>query len=168
MTVAPELTEIATDLLYREALYLDERRWDEWLALYDSPLEFWVPAWKSEDEPTSDPESEVSLLYLTTHLELEERVARVRSGRSAASTPLPRTAHAVTNVLVEPDAESDALVVRSVATTHIYNVKRREPYLVFARNQYLLVETATEWRIRRKKVLLLNDYIPTMMDFYTI
>jgi len=168
MTVAAELTEIATDLLYREALYLDERRWDEWLALYDSPLEFWVPAWKSEDEPTRDPESEVSLLYLTTHLELEERVARVRSGRSAASTPLPRTAHAVANILVEPDAEADALAVRSIATTHIYNVKRREPYLVFARNQYLLVETATEWRIRRKKVLLLNDYIPTMMDFYTI
>lgn len=168
MTVAAALTEIATDLLYREALYLDERRWDEWLDLFASPLEFWVPAWKSDGEPTSDPESEVSLLYISTHLELEERVARVRSGKSIASVPLPRTAHAVTNIMVEPEAEGDTLAVRSVATTHIYNVKRREPYLVFARNQYVLVETATEWRIRRKKVLLLNDYIPTMMDFYTI
>jgi 3-phenylpropionate/cinnamic acid dioxygenase small subunit len=163
-----DFTTIASDLLYREALYLDEKRWDEWLGLFTDPVEFWVPAWKSEGEPTSDPSTEVSLLYMSTHLELAERVARVRSGKSNASTPLPRTAHAVTNILAEPDANGEALTARCVTTTHIYNVKRREAQLVFARGLYGLVRRDGEWRIRRKKLLLLNDYIPTMLDFYTI
>jgi len=168
MTADTDAFSIAAEILYREALYLDERRWDEWLALYDSEVEFWVPAWKSEGEPTDDPTREVSLLYISTHLELEERVARVRSGKSIASNPLPRTAHAVTNILVEPGASRDELAVRSIATTHIYNVKRREQYLVFARCAYGFVRGDGVWRIRRKKALLLNDYIPTMLDFYTI
>lgn len=163
-----EAQAVAADLLYREALYLDEQRWDEWLALFTDPVEFWAPAWKSEGEPTSDPSREISLLYLSTHLELEERVTRVRSGKSNASTPLPRTAHAVTNILVEPGIGPDALTVRCVTTTHIYNPKRREAQLVFARCLYGLVRRGSEWRIGRKKLLLLNDYIPTMLDFYTI
>ncbi len=167
MTQPTDPHRVAADLLYREALYLDERRWDEWLALFEERIEFWVPAWKSEDEPTSDPESEVSLLYLTTRRELQERVARVRSGKSIASTPLPRTAHAVTNIIAEPGV-GDVLTVRSIASTHIYNVKRREPHLVFARNAYELAREGATWRIKRKKILLLNDYIPTMLDFYTV
>jgi 3-phenylpropionate/cinnamic acid dioxygenase small subunit len=99
---------------------------------------------------------------------LAERVARVRSGKSNASTPLPRTAHAVTNILAEFVPNSDELIARCVTTTHIYNVKRREPQLVFARCVYGLLWHSKEWKIRRKKLLLLNDYIPTMLDFYTI
>jgi len=33
-------------VIHREALYLDERRWDDWLALYHDDAEFWVPAWR--------------------------------------------------------------------------------------------------------------------------
>ncbi len=165
MTDSP--AAIAAEVLYREALYLDEKRWEEWLALFTDPVEFWVPAWKSETEPTADPATEISLLYISTHLELEERVARIRSGKSNASTPLPRTAHAVTNVLAE-FGDGDELTARCVTTTHIYNVKRREPQLVFARCVYGLLWRGKEWKIRRKKLLLLNDYIPTMLDFYTI
>ncbi len=162
-----EAQRIAADILYREALYLDEKRWDDWLALYDTKIEFWVPAWKSEDQPTADPETEVSLLYMTARRELEERVARVRSGRSAASAVMPRTAHAITNILVE-DASDDAIAVRAVATTHVYNVKRREMHSVFGRCEYRFIDVDGGWRIARKKVILLNDFIPTMMDFYTI
>jgi benzoate/toluate 1,2-dioxygenase subunit beta len=168
MSLDADSGRIAAGLLYREALYLDERRWDEWLALFEERIEFWVPAWKSESEPTEDPMSEVSLFYLTARRELEERVARVRSGKSIASMPLPRTAHCVTNIIAEADAAGGTLAVRCNTTTHIYNVKRREPHLVFARAAYTLARADAAWRIRRKKLLLLNDYIPTMMDFYTI
>jgi 3-phenylpropionate/cinnamic acid dioxygenase small subunit len=163
---ADEAHRIAADLLYREALYLDERRWDEWLALYDAHPEFWVPAWRTDDTPTADPSSEVSLLYIATHMELAERVARVRSGKSAASTPLPRTAHIVSNVLAEPDAE--AIIARSIITTQIFNIPRREQYFSFTRCEHRLVRVDDAWRIKRKKMLLVNDYIPTLMDFYTI
>jgi benzoate/toluate 1,2-dioxygenase subunit beta len=159
---------IAADLLYREGLALDEQRWDDWLALYHTEAEFWVPAWKSEGEPTDDPATEISLLYTSTRAQLEERVWRVRSGKSIASTPLPRTAHAVTNVLLMPGADPAIIAARSVAAIHIYNVKRREQHVFFARCEHRLVRVGTDWRIRRKKVILLNDYVPAMLDFYTL
>jgi 3-phenylpropionate/cinnamic acid dioxygenase small subunit len=162
-----EATETAADLLYREALYLDERRWDDWLALYDEAAEFWVPAWKSEDQPTDDPSSEVSLVYAARRSELEDRVWRVRSGQSIASTPLPRTAHIVTNVLGRADA-GGAIDASSIWTIHVFNVKRREEHLFFARCEHRLTRAGGAWRIKRRKAILLNDTLPTMLDFYTI
>ena len=155
----------AAELIFREALCLDERRWDDWLALYDEKAEFWVPAWKSEHEPTSDPESEIALIYATSRVALEERVARVRSGRSAASSPLPRTAHALSNLLVVP---GEGLTVSSVATTHIYDTRRRESHVYFGRCEHRLVDANGGLRIRRKKIVLLNDYLATAIDFYTV
>ena len=31
--------------LYREARHLDDREWDEWLAMYAEDCPFWMPAW---------------------------------------------------------------------------------------------------------------------------
>lgn len=162
-----DATETAADLLYREALYLDERRWDDWLALYHAEAEFWVPAWKSEDEPTADPLTEISLIYTSARSELKDRVWRVRSGQSIASVPLPRTAHIVTNVLARPDG-GGTITASSIWTTHVFNVKRREEHLFFSRCEHVIVRAGQDWRIRRRKAVLLNDTLPTMLDFYTI
>ena len=162
-----DATETAADLLYREALALDERRWDDWLACYDEAAEFWVPAWKSEDQPTDDPASEISLIYASRRSELEDRVWRVRSGQSIASSPLPRTAHIVTNVLGRTDA-GGGIEASSIWTIHVFNVKRREPHLFFARCEHRLARAGGAWRIKRRKAILLNDTLPTMLDFYTI
>jgi benzoate/toluate 1,2-dioxygenase subunit beta len=159
--------EAARELVWREAAALDERRWDDWLALYDEAAVFWVPAWKNEDTPTADPDAEISLIYIASRAQLEERVSRVRSGRSAASSPMPRTAHALSNLLVEPSA-GGAFLVRSVATTHLFDLRRRESHLYYSRCEHLLAPGAGGLRIRRKKVLVLNDYLPTAVDFYTV
>ena len=47
----------ATELLYREAHYLDTQRWDDWLALYREDAEFWMPAWKDAHALTESPDS---------------------------------------------------------------------------------------------------------------
>jgi hypothetical protein len=41
-------------------------------------------------------------------------------------------------------------------------------HLFSARCEHLLVPGNPGWRIRRRKAILLNDTLPTMMDFYTI
>ena len=73
--------------LYREARLLDDRRWDEWLECYSPDAEFWMPAWTDDDELTGDPHSEISLIYYPNRQGLEDRVYRLNTGRSAASTP---------------------------------------------------------------------------------
>ena len=42
------------DFLYREARYLDDRQWDEWLELYAQDATFWMPSWDDNDELTED------------------------------------------------------------------------------------------------------------------
>jgi 3-phenylpropionate/cinnamic acid dioxygenase small subunit len=163
-----EALAAAQDVILREALYLDARRWDDWLALYREDAEFWVPAWRNEDEPVSDIESEISLVYLSSREQLAERVGRVTGGRSAASTPLPRTAHAVSNILVGSIEGESRIDATAVIATHIFDVRRRESYLYFGRAEFRLTRTGDAWKIRRKKVVLMNDYLTTIVDFYTI
>jgi len=84
--------QAATALLHDEGLCLDERRWDDWLALYVEDAVYWVPAWKSENETTTDPARELSLIYYQGRGGLEDRIWRLKSGLSVAANPLRRTA----------------------------------------------------------------------------
>ena len=61
---------------------------------------FWVPAWRNESETVEDPDTEVSLIYHDSRKGLEERVHRLRTGKSVTTMPLPRTAHFVSSFLV--------------------------------------------------------------------
>jgi len=157
----------AEDLLYREALSLDRREWDAWLELYAEDAVFWMPAWRDETEPTADPEAELSLIYYRGRRNLADRVWRVRSGMSVASAPLPRSVHAITNVLIEGSV-GDRAEVSASFTVHRYDVRSERSHVFFGRYEYALVREASGWRIAAKKILLLNDVIPTVLDFYAV
>jgi hypothetical protein len=60
-----DLLAAGTELLQREGAYLDEQRWDDWLALFVPDCEYWVPSWKDEQTLTGDPQTELSHIYAT-------------------------------------------------------------------------------------------------------
>jgi 3-phenylpropionate/cinnamic acid dioxygenase small subunit len=157
----------AAELLFSEAQLLDERRWDEWLELFTEDAVFWAPAWKNEDEPTSSPDTELSLIYHQGRSNLADRVWRLRSGLSVASIPLHRTAHAITNVQLSGPTDS-AATVKSSWTVHTFNPRRKAQHVFFGRYEHGLRHEGGVWRIASKKILLLNDYIPTVVDFYML
>ncbi len=161
-----DVTVLAARILFDEARALDEQRFDDWLAMYAQDAVFWVPAWTDDGRLTENPETELSLIHCT-RAQLAERVGRVEGGRSLASSPLPRTAHIVSNVIADQLAP-DRIRVASVVTTHAFNIKRRSTSVVFALVEHELARDGDAWRIARKKIALQNDYIATMMDFYTI
>ncbi len=160
--------DAVVDLLYREARCLDRQCWADWLDLYvDNPV-FWVPAWKSEHEPTSDPRREVSLIYLNSRTRLEERVSRILSGKSAAALVLPRTAHVLSNVEIELEGDERASVLCN-CITHLYDPKRQRQYQSICRYDMAIVfEEEKKARIAAKKIILLNDNLPAKLDFYMI
>src|SRR5690606_27341746 len=90
---AREWLTAGTDVLTREQVYLDGQRWDEWLALFAADCEYWVPSWKNEEQLTTSPQAELAHIYYANRAGLEDRVVRIRSRRSPASTPMPRTTH---------------------------------------------------------------------------
>jgi len=166
-----DLAEV-TALLHQEAMLLDEQDWDGWLALYDEDAEFWMPAWKSETEPTTDPMRELSMIYYSGRAGLEDRVQRIRSGKSVASTPLRRTSHMVGNVMLLPDdpAHANLVQVKSSFNVHVYDTRAKTQHVFFGRTTHGLSrdEANGALRIGRKKIILVNDCIPTMLDIYCV
>ncbi|SSR03430.1 benzoate 1,2-dioxygenase subunit beta [Acinetobacter baumannii] len=48
--------ENIAQFLYREARFLDDEQWDDWLECYAPEASFWMPAWDDDDRLTEDPE----------------------------------------------------------------------------------------------------------------
>ncbi len=167
--VTGELTcEAAAALLYAEALCLDERRWADWLAMYAEDAVFWVPAWKSEAEPTVDPDAEISLIYYRGRSGLEDRVWRLKSGQSLASAPLRRTAHLVSNVQVTERLSAAEATVKASFAVHNHDPRGQTSHVFFGLYDYGLRLSNDGWKIARKRILLLNDHIPAVADVYML
>ena len=157
----------AEDLLYREARLLDERRFDDWLALYCENVVFWVPAWRDEVTPTSDPGSELSLIYYEGKSNLSDRVWRLQSGLSNASQIPARVVHVIGNVIVEPGA-GDETVVLSAFTAHHHDPRRDRTHVFFGHYRHVFRREGEDWRIAAKTITLMNDCIPTVADLYML
>lgn len=162
-----EALATCAEVVHREARLLDARAWDDWLALYTPDCVYWVPAWDGEHELTDNPDGEISLIYYASRAGLEDRVWRIRSGKSIASTPLPRTVHLISGIELL-HAEPGRLELCASWTTHVYRVKRKEHETLFGRCEHTLRLDGGKWRIARKKIVLVNDTVPTMVDVYCL
>lgn len=151
--------------LYREARLLDDREWDEWLTLYAEDCEYWMPAWDDDDQLTEDPQSEMSLIYYPNRNGLEDRVFRIKTERSGASTPEPRTCHMLANVevLAERGGQVD---VRYNFHTLCHRYKVTDHFFGTVHASLLKVEG--DFLIVRKKIVLKNDYIRQVIDVYHV
>lgn len=158
--------QAVAELLYREAYYLDTRAWDAWLALMTEDVRYWVPAWVSEERLACDPETELSLVYCEGREALADRVFRIRTGDSAASSPLPRSCHVVGNVLVLDDA-GDALTATAAWTVHQYT-PLKGARVHGGRYEYHLRRVGAELRIAAKTVVFLNDGVDVPLDIYNL
>ena len=151
--------------LYREARLLDDRQWDEWLACYHPAAEFWMPSWDDDDQLTTDPQREISLIYYANKGGLEDRVFRIKTERSAASMPEPRTGHNIHNVEIE-SAKGEQIDLRFNWHTLSYRYQTVDSY--FGTSRYTLDLSSGQPLIRRKHVVLKNDYIHHVLDVYHI
>ncbi len=159
-----DLLNRCAELIYREAAYLDEKRWAEWLALYAEDAEFWLPAWHADGKPTNDPQSQLSLIYYNGRAGLEDRIWRIQSGKSLASDPLIRTCHMVTNLRVTGAPKDGHASVESRWQVYIYRPSQWRASSYFGFYEHLLRPDSDGLRIVRKKIILLNDEIETALD----
>jgi benzoate/toluate 1,2-dioxygenase beta subunit len=128
MTTAPfssdarhgELVRRVEAFLVYEARLLDERRFEEWAALFTPDGYYWAPAQPGQDDPRSD----VSIFFDDREL-MQERIRRLRHPRVHAQLPASRTSHLVVNVTVELSAAGD---------------KAASPAGVLVRSKFLMCE----------------------------
>lgn len=162
------LVEIGSGIVHQDGILLDERRWDEWLALYVPDCTFWVPMWRDETEVNDGTDNALSHFFYESRKGLEDRLVRIRSGRSPASTPLPRTAHLFSSIVLLDAAQPDTMTLRATWACHVLLMRARAQHVFFGRSEYQLASTPAGWRIRQKKVILQNDDIPSLLDIYCV
>jgi benzoate/toluate 1,2-dioxygenase beta subunit len=151
-------------LLGLEAHYLDARDWDAWLGLYTNDAEYWVPAWDDDGRLTSDPKSELSLMYYNSRTGLEERVDRIRNGRSAASRPMPRTTHLFQ--LLSCAESSEEISAHTSWITNSFSDGRVTTY--FGKAHYRFLQFGEQLLVKFKKTIINNDIIDSVADIYSI
>lgn len=147
MSAPFELWHLVQQFLFHEARLLDERRFDEWLALYAPDAEYWVPyAWQQ-----ASPQDHVSLFYETVAL-LRMRLDRLQRELAPLDTPQARVNHHLSNITVEQGAGE--LTARAYLLFVEY---RRDEQRWFAgRAAWRLRAEGGALRIAAKRVDLLN------------
>jgi benzoate/toluate 1,2-dioxygenase subunit beta len=148
----------------RPARALDDEDWDAWLACYAPDAEFWMPAW-DDDRLVEDPQTEISLIWYGHEGGLEDQVFRIRTGRpSATSLPEPRTSHNIGDIEILEQAGGACRLRFNWATL---GDRYRTTDSSFG-TSCTLGTGGAQPLIRRKKVVLKNDYIHHVVDIYHI
>ena len=127
--------------------------------------EFWMPAWVDATPSSPTPQNEISLIYYNDRGGLEDRVFRMKTERSSAtSLPEPRTRHNIWNVeILEPERSLRTPVQLAY---DYFRYKAVDPY--FGTSFYTLDLSDRQPHIKKKKVILKNDYIHHVVDIYHV
>jgi ethylbenzene dioxygenase subunit beta len=144
------LTRAAWAFIYREARLLDERRFEEWHALFAADGVYWVPA-RAEQ---TDPMHEVSIFYDDPAM-MAARIRRLRHPRMHAEIPASRAVRSVSNIEVSLGGAEGLVEARSVLLMTEFRAGRQIAY--HGRVSWRLVPMDRgDFRIRLKRVDLVN------------
>ncbi|MGE4336509.1 MAG: aromatic-ring-hydroxylating dioxygenase subunit beta [Pigmentiphaga sp.] len=167
-TAMRDALEAAKELVAKDFSLLDQKRWDEWLELFDASCEYWVPTWLNEEMLSSDPTSQIAHIFYSSRSGLEDRVLRIKSGKSPASSPARRTCHTLGNVV--PKSASPSLVELWISwTCDVYEPHSRSAIRLFGHAEYRCHHVPHQgWTIRSRKTVVLNDFLPSVVDVYCL
>ena len=163
--MSQELQFSVSQFLYKKSEFCDKYDWDAYLDLYDEDSEYHIPQWIDDHNYVQDPNQGLSYIYYPDRSGLEDRVFRIRTGKAASASPLPRTFHSINNVQVQ--TREDGLIEAKVAWHTLYNRQGLEGAF-YGHATYLLRPTEQSFKIRRQHSILLNDKIDSVLDFYHV
>jgi len=134
------------EFLFHEARLLDERRFEDWLALFADDGLYWVPAEPDQKSPVD----RLSLFYEDKSL-LDVRIRQIRHPRYYAQAPATRTRHVIGNVALEHAADAEGEI--AVRSSFVMLECRDEDRRVFGGEaRHRLRRTADGLRIAFKRV----------------
>jgi 3-phenylpropionate/cinnamic acid dioxygenase small subunit len=155
------LVQEVADFLYREADLLDERRYDEWLALLADDIRYWMPMRRNVKYDDGDREFTRNTTDINWFDEgketLSRRVRQIQTGIHWAEEPVSRISHLVTNVqLVEATPSvTDAAEVTVKCRFLIYrNRVETETDFMVGKREDVLRRSGDDWLIARRKIIL--------------
>jgi benzoate/toluate 1,2-dioxygenase beta subunit len=137
----------AEALLYREARLLDDRRFEDWVAMFTDDAIYWIPYGDGKEAERYTPITYDDLPML------KERINRLRSPAAHSQQPASRTRHLITNVETEAGDGPEAVLYANFV---LYEVRLNQQRSFAGNCEYRLRLVDGEWRIAAKKVCLIN------------
>jgi benzoate/toluate 1,2-dioxygenase beta subunit len=134
--------------LFEEARLLDAAQFEDWLKLYEPNGIYWMPSRPDQ----TDPLNVASIMY-EDHAILAIRVQRLLEARALVLTPMPRTCHLVANVEAAEKGEGEFEASAAFLCMEQQG-ERQNTYC--GRHTYDLVRHGASFRIKRKRVALMN------------
>ncbi|WP_254646150.1 3-phenylpropionate/cinnamic acid dioxygenase subunit beta [Streptomyces sp. GbtcB6] len=155
--VGIDLYHEVSQFLFDEAALMDERRFDEWITLFDEDLHYWMPVRTARfpREMDREFEGETGSAYFDESFDqLRQRVRKLATGRSWSETPPSRTRHIIGNLRVFTTEDDDECVAH--AHFWIYRTRGETYSDTFAGSREDLVRRQKDGtlRIARRHILL--------------
>jgi benzoate/toluate 1,2-dioxygenase subunit beta len=90
-----------------------------------------------------------------------------QSGLSPASSPVIRTCHLITNVRITTTVNAHPQV-SSHWQVQIYRPEKHHAFTYFGFYEHVLRPEGDHFRIAKKKIILLNDVVESVLDVYHV
>jgi 3-phenylpropionate/cinnamic acid dioxygenase small subunit len=149
------------EFLYYEADLLDERRYEDWLALVAEDVRYWMPMRRNvkvDDIEREFTREGLDISWFDEGKEtLTRRVRQIQTGIHWAEEPVSRISHMVSNVrLLEASPSwADPVEVTVRCRFLIYrNRVETETDILVGKREDLLRRVDDQWQIARRKIVL--------------
>src|SRR5436309_9752788 len=155
------LVQEIAEFLYREAELLDERRYDDWLALLADDIRYWMPMRRNvkygDTAREFTREGEDVSWFDEGKETLARRVRQIQTGIHWAEEPQSRIAHLVSNVQVT-EASPSVAEPREVSVKCRFLIYRNrvetETDLLVGKREDNLRRVGDDWQIARRTIIL--------------
>jgi 3-phenylpropionate/cinnamic acid dioxygenase small subunit len=156
------------NFLYHEAELLDERRYEDWLALLAEDVRYWMPIRRNvklgELEREYTREGQDVNWFDEGKDTLTRRVKQILTGVHWAEEPLSRLCHMVSNVQllgVEPSVAAPATVTVKSRFLVYRNRVETETDILVGKREDVLRRVDGGWQLCRRKIVLDQNVLLT-------
>lgn len=152
-SMAPDIRQIE-DFLVQEAGLLDDRKFEEWMALFDDKGLYWAPARPDQQSPLT----EVSIFYDDREL-MALRITRLRHKAIYSQIPYSRTIHVVANPTIkdfDPQTGHVSVLSKFMITEYRPSVPEGTQRVFAGQYLHTLVKSDESFKIVMKKATLVN------------
>src|SRR5262245_11155193 len=150
------LTREIEEFLYAEAALLDERRFEDWLALLTDDIRYWMPMRRNvkfgEHERENTRERQDMNWFDEGKTTLQQRVQQIMTGVHWAEEPLSRVCHMVTNVQIV-QATATEVTVQSRFLVYRNRLQDETDFFIGKRED-VLRKVDGAWKIARRHIML--------------
>ena len=162
------LTQEIAEFLYAEAELLDERHYDDWLALLADDIRYWMPMRRNVkygDTTREFTREHEDISWFDEGKEtLTRRVRQIQTGIHWAEEPQSRIAHLVSNVqLLEatPSVNAPQEVTTKCRFLIYRNRVETETDILVGKREDTLRRAGEGWQIARRKIILDQNVLLT-------